>query len=783
MKTNLDKLGYIIAEQPKQTIVCVGAGLPARYGLPNWSQLNNNLYKRLIDHKDKYAPTEILELNNIQTSISDPWTMGTFLKEKIPPNLYIEWIREELGKARSQSPTYRNIWSLGVKGIISYNLDNLVIESSPVMIESQNTSYGMIDENALQFFIRENTWVYFPHGNLKRPDSWIFTREHRTVLHNRDTYKRFCTTAFTGYHVVLIGINPKDYSLESILQRCLPGKNQGNKHFWIHADPTPDDIYFARENGLDIIKYSSTNNFKELDDIIIDLGTYRPREKDGTFAYYGDTIDPKSLPNDVDLSSIANINEVRHKLNAAAKYIIDQLPPDSSEEVKISKYLDFTSNYPRSMKLSMLVQPNSPGNDLIFGYKAEDAPSSGAFGRVFQVRDITNDGVFAVKIMRDDIFSDKELLQAFRRGATASKILTEKNVPGMVKYKASYEIPPCIFMEYVNGPTLDEFVRTVAYASKEIYETIIQIASIIRNAHDLSECVLHRDLKPQNVMLRDFYFNNCEFNKEEIVLLDFDLSWYKGAVGQSIVPGAGSTGYAAPEQYEKKKLRSSTQTTAVDVFGVGMLLYFMCSKQNPYPGIFELPDFERMIQQNIIANHGSKLLSFKRVMSHIIRNCTHHDPKLRMGLSDVIVWLESMLNVEMENEINSSCPFLLKEAISPFLTSNWTVLSESSFSVKIGNLSKEVSIDISEKGEVVVFYRHGIQGHGDRDKKHVVDWLQKKADLFASSLNEQMCRISKKEIKHYAFEVSIQLLDKKWPIRDFNLLFSEVHSCIAKTNE
>jgi hypothetical protein len=113
-----NRLGYIIAEQPKQVVFCVGAGISARYGVPAWEKLNKELGERLVAFFAKHKkPDDVALLKNDLAQFKDQWSLGGFLKEKIPGDLYINWVREILGRRSNASNTFKNIWGLSPKGV------------------------------------------------------------------------------------------------------------------------------------------------------------------------------------------------------------------------------------------------------------------------------------------------------------------------------------------------------------------------------------------------------------------------------------------------------------------------------------------------------------------------------------------------------------------------------------------------------------------------------------------------------------------------------------------
>ena len=149
---------------------------------------------------------------------------------------------------------------------------------------------------------------------------------------------------------------------------------------------------------------------------------------------------------------------------------------------------------------------------------------------------------------------------------------------GMVPYRAASEIPAFAVMDFVDGPDLLNAVRTGRVVGWSMMLGIaVDLARIVRSAHMLPERVLHRDLRPSNIMLKGFREGSNEW---EVVVLDFDLSWHRDANELSVINPAAATGYLAPEQIRRGK-SESTRHASVDSFGLGMTLFFLCTGQEP----------------------------------------------------------------------------------------------------------------------------------------------------------------------------------------------------------
>jgi serine/threonine protein kinase len=219
-----------------------------------------------------------------------------------------------------------------------------------------------------------------------------------------------------------------------------------------------------------------------------------------------------------------------------------------------------------------------PGENEVLGYTIQRHIARGAFGRVYEAIAPTGERV-AIKVLLEDLRQDPFALFSFRRGVQSMRILSERAVAGMVRYREASEIPAFVVMDFVEGPNLAT-AREAGHIDswRIILRIACELAAVVRRAHALPERVLHRDLRPENVMLKDYYTAGEDW---QVVVLDFDLSWHRDANERSVLHTT-SAGYLAPEQMRRTP-GVSTRSALVDSFGLGMTLLFLCTGEDPDP--------------------------------------------------------------------------------------------------------------------------------------------------------------------------------------------------------
>ena len=211
------------------------------------------------------------------------------------------------------------------------------------------------------------------------------------------------------------------------------------------------------------------------------------------------------------------------------------------------------------------------GGEVIAGrYELEELTGSGGMSRVYRARDNQLGRRVAVKILHDRHTDDPELVDRFRREALAVARLNHPNIVTVIDRGESDGMQFIVF-EHVEGEDLKQLVaRTGPLPVRRALELGIQIGRALAFAH--ANGVVHRDVKPQNVLIRE---GNAKVTDFGIARAD-DVELDAESTEAGTVLGTGD--YISPEQ-----ARGERATAQSDVYSLGALLYELLTGQVPYP--------------------------------------------------------------------------------------------------------------------------------------------------------------------------------------------------------
>ncbi len=139
------------------------------------------------------------------------------------------------------------------------------------------------------------------------------------------------------------------------------------------------------------------------------------------------------------------------------------------------------------------------GRTLNGRYKIQSLIGTGGMAAVYLAKDLILDRLVAIKVLRLDFRQNDDAMRRFRREALSATQLTHPNIVGVYDVGQSQEMN-YIVMEYVEGTDLKDYVRQKgALHPIEAVRIMMQIVSAIAAAHQ--NRIIHRDIKPQNILI------------------------------------------------------------------------------------------------------------------------------------------------------------------------------------------------------------------------------------------------------------------------------------------
>ena len=213
---------------------------------------------------------------------------------------------------------------------------------------------------------------------------------------------------------------------------------------------------------------------------------------------------------------------------------------------------------------------NLIGRKLDGRYLIESLLGVGGMANVYKGRDVRTGNAIAVKVLKEEFLDNEELVRRFKNESKAISILDHPNIVKVYDVSVTDQLQ-YIVMEYIDGITLKEYLkqRGGALTWKEVIHFATQVLGALEHAH--SKGIVHRDVKPQNIMLQA---------DGSIKMMDFGIARFSRAQSQTVSDKAiGSVHYISPEQAKGDHTDGRT-----DIYSVGVMMYEMLSGHLPFDG-------------------------------------------------------------------------------------------------------------------------------------------------------------------------------------------------------
>ncbi len=202
-------------------------------------------------------------------------------------------------------------------------------------------------------------------------------------------------------------------------------------------------------------------------------------------------------------------------------------------------------------------------------YEIIKSIGEGGMANVYLANDVILNRLVAVKILRGNLAEDEKFIRRFQREAIAASSLNHPNIVEI------YDVGEdngkyFIVMEYVEGKTLKSLIKKRgALTLTEVIDIMLQLTSAITHAHE--SYIIHRDIKPQNVIIME---------DGRVKIMDFGIaSQLKRQELTQTNSIMGTVYYLPPEQ------ASGLATTAKsDIYSLGILMYELVTGHVPFKG-------------------------------------------------------------------------------------------------------------------------------------------------------------------------------------------------------
>ena len=213
------------------------------------------------------------------------------------------------------------------------------------------------------------------------------------------------------------------------------------------------------------------------------------------------------------------------------------------------------------------------GNLVDERYKILKAMASGSMGAVYKAERVPVGKLVAIKFLHSSYAKDDEFLTRFERETRVMSKLAHPNCVSVVDFGV-WDGAPYLVMEYVAGTTLRALLDEGPVSPERALKLAKQIAAGLAHAH--AQGVVHRDVKPANIMISQELGTG-----DHVRILDFGLARLRGNVGRDATQAnvvVGTPNYMAPEQ----TVGGGTIDARTDIYALGVVLFEMVAGQRPF---------------------------------------------------------------------------------------------------------------------------------------------------------------------------------------------------------
>ena len=276
-------------------------------------------------------------------------------------------------------------------------------------------------------------------------------------------------------------------------------------------------------------------------------------------------------------------------------------------------------------------------NGQIIGGRYEIVKSIGEGGmaNVYLANDKILDRKVAIKVLRGDLANDEKFIRRFQREAQSVANLSHPNIVEVYDVEEE-EGQHYIVMEYIEGKTLKQLLqKRGSLTLSEVIDIMLQLTDGLAHAHDAY--IIHRDIKPQNIMIQDDGL---------VKITDFGIAMALNATQLTQTNSVmGSVHYLPPEQANGK-----SSTIKSDIYSLGILMYELITGSVPFKGDNAVEIALKHLKEKIPSIRRQNP-TIPQSVENIVLRATAKNPKNRYdSVKDMNKDLKECLNEDKKNE-------------------------------------------------------------------------------------------------------------------------------------
>ena len=270
----------------KPVVVWAGSGLSAPSGLPTWPALQKKLEEEAeaaIRGANDASAARRRALLAASRAAPSTWKSFEHLEESFGQSSFQSAITRQLQDALRCAipPGYTQLWNLGVRGILTLNIDRLAHRA---YLKSDAQDFPITERSGME--LREllgtltdpqRRFIANLHGHLEDPVNWVFTERKLNALLKNEDYNELVRDCIKYCMIVLIGVTATDKAVLEHFRSARADHINIGPHFWLTATDDFDAIAAAESSGIQVIEYPNKDGkHSELSEIFRELKQFVP---------------------------------------------------------------------------------------------------------------------------------------------------------------------------------------------------------------------------------------------------------------------------------------------------------------------------------------------------------------------------------------------------------------------------------------------------------------------------------------------------------------------------